>query len=242
MTRNIHPRTAVAAVAAAGFALTGVAAGPAQAAPPTSVAHARSGAAAATDQVSATTFADRMVRAWGRGDHTATRYYATATVTRTLFGQADPGGIHWRRTGAQGAAGTTYVTYHDDARGGDLIVGVSNAGLHDGNPAHSVRAARFRDEPASLTAMQWADHLVRAWGRGDSWTASYYATSSVLNRLFAHADPGGPSWARVSAEGAAGTTYVTYRDTATGERMTLGVSNVTLAEGGAHAAYRLRFL
>ena len=72
--------------------------------------------------VSATTYADRLVRAWGRGDTATTNCYASTATSRTLFGQATPGGIHWRRVSTEGAAGTIYVTYHDDARGGTLTI------------------------------------------------------------------------------------------------------------------------
>jgi hypothetical protein len=240
MTRTFRTRTATAVLTVAtGLALVAASGVPAQAVPVAQ--QTRTSASSLTTGVSATTFADRMVRAWGRGDHSATRYYTTRPVTNTLFGQADPGGSYWRRTGAEGAAGTIYVTYRDDARGGTLTVGVSNIALHDGHPAHSIRSARFRNEPRQLDAVQWADHLVRAWGRGDHWTASYYATPDVLARMFAHANPGGPHWDRVGEQGAAGTIYVAYRNSATGERMTLGVSDVILGQGGAHAAYQLRF-
>ena len=242
MTHTIRSRSAAAALtAAAGLALAVTAGAPAQAA---LVAQSPTGSSIHASQVtavSATTYADRLVRAWGRGDYSATRYYATAAVTDKLFDQVDPCGIHWRRTRVEGTAGTIYATYRDEARGGTLTVGVSDIALHDGNPAHSVYTALFEDEPASLGAVAWADHLVRAWGRGDHWTASYYATPDVLSQLFGYANPGGSHWDRVSAQGAAGTIFVTYRNTATGAHLTLGVSDVVLGEGGAHAAYTLRF-
>src|ERR1700754_4062273 len=68
------------------------------------------------------TYADRLVRAWGRGDTKTTDCYGTAATAKALFGQATPGGIHWRRVSSEGAAGTIYVTYHDDARGGNLVI------------------------------------------------------------------------------------------------------------------------
>ncbi len=81
------------------------------------------------------TYADRLVRAWGSGDRAAAGCYATGSVAGALFAQADPGGVHWRRTGSQGAAGTIYVTYHDDARGGTLTVGVQGCGSRRGTHA-----------------------------------------------------------------------------------------------------------
>lgn len=187
-------------------------------------------------QTSAATYADRMVRAWGSGDHSATRYYTTHAVHRTLFGQADPGGAHWRRTHVEGAAGTTYVTYHDDALGGTLVVRVSNVGLHDGNPAHSVYAVTFRNEPRTVGAVEWSDRLVRAWGSGHHGDVGYYATPGVARALFKTADPGGTHWARIASDSIAGTTYVTYQDTVTSDRITIGVDEEKLSGGRAHAA------
>ncbi|WP_350278760.1 hypothetical protein [Kribbella sp. HUAS MG21] len=196
---------------------------------------------ASAKNVSATTYADRLVRAWGRGDTAATNCYASTAASRTLFGQAARGGIHWRRVSAEGAAGTIYVTYHDDARGGDLTIGVQNVGLRSADGWHAAYTARFRNEPKAWNAVQWSDNLVRAWGRGDAkWTA-YYATPRAVQQLRAIAAKGGPHWTRIAAEGAAGTTYVTYRKTVTGRTLGIGVSNAGLAQGDAHAAYFVRY-
>ncbi len=230
--------TATVIAFATGCGLAAVGGSAAAASPPASV---RTTVTSAQKQVDAAAFADRMVRAWGAGDHSATRYYATHAVTRKLFAQADPGGAHWRRTAVHGAAGTAYVTYHDDALGGTLVVAVGNVGLHDGNPAHSVYSVRFHHEPRTVSAVQWADLLVRAWGAGHRGDAAYYATQNVANTMFHHANPGGAHWVRTGAQGAAGTIYVTYRDTTTGGHLTVGVSDVELAQGAAHAAYRVHF-
>lgn len=211
--------------------------GMAQAAP---AAH-HTAAQQAKAQVGAVTYADRLVRAWGRGDHAAARYYTTHAVHRTLFGQADPGGSHWRRTSVAGAAGTIYVTYHDDALGGTLRLAVDDVGLHDGDPAHAVDAARFRNEPRTVGALEWSDRLIRAWGSGHRGDVAYYANEHVTTQLFEHANPGGPHWNRVGWQGAAGTIYITYRNTATGSHVTVGVSDVELGQGEAHAAYRVHF-
>jgi hypothetical protein len=45
----------------------------------------------------------------------------------------------------------------------------------------------------------------------------------------------------VASEGAAGTTYVTYRNTKTGHRLVVGISNVRLSQGDAHVAYRIQY-
>ena len=145
MTRSIRRRCAATAVgavtAAAGIALTTVAARPAQAATPTASSLTTTSRSVPADQVSATTFADRMVRAWGRGDHSAVSYYATSSVRSRLFAHADPGGRSWARVGTGGAAGTTYVTYRDTASGARVTVGVSDVVLGEGG-AHAASTLR----------------------------------------------------------------------------------------------------
>ena len=189
----------------------------------------------------AVTYADRLVRAWGRGDRATATCYGTTSTVRALFGQASPGGIHWRRISEEGAAGTIYVTYHDDARGGKLTVGVTNAGPDLRGPGgwHAAKSVRFTGEPRAWGPAAWSDNLVRAWGRGDTKWMSYYATPTVTKALTRIAAVGGPNWRRVASEGAAGTTYVTYRNSANDHRLTIAISNVRLSQGDAHVAYRI---
>ncbi len=189
--------------------------------------------------VDAVGYADQLVRAWGRGDRPATEVYATSSVAQALFGYSSPGGVSWRRTGWEGAAGTIYVTYHDDARGGGMTVGVSNVILGQGG-RHAAYTVRFsRAHP--IDAVEYADRLVRAWGRGDRAAASRYATPTVLDTLFGRSNPGGGHWRRTAAQGAAGTTFVTYHDDARGGHLVLGVGNAAEQDGRLHAVYRARF-
>ena len=67
------------------------------------------------------------------------------------------------------------------------------------------------------------------------------ATPAVKNGLTRISPAGGPNWGRVSTEGAAGTTYVTYRNSKTGHRLTIGISNVRLSQGDSHVAYRVSY-
>lgn len=188
------------------------------------------------------TYADRLVRAWGRGDAAATSCYATAEVADQLFDQASPGGGLWRRVFEQGAAGTIYVTYHDDARGGTLMVGVQNVGLRRSGGWHAAYTARFHHEPASLGPLAWGDELIRAWGRGDRDAASYYATPGVVRTLFDDADPGGGYWYRQSWQGSGQSTLITYRDGRSGHEVQITVGDSMLRRGDAHAAYRASFV
>lgn len=184
-------------------------------------------------------YADSLVRAWGRGDRAEVDRLATASVARALFGYSTPGGVSWRRTGWQGAAGTIYVTYRDDVRGGTVTVGVSDVLLSEGRQ-HAAYVVRFSQaHPTGPVA--YADRLVQAWGRGDHRAVATYATRPVAQVLFDHADPGGGHWRRVSSSGAAGTTYVTYHDDQHGGHLVLAVHNAAEQDGQRQAVYEARF-
>lgn len=87
-------------------------------------------------------YADALVVAWGRGDDQTVRRFAQPDVVHTLLAYRDPGGKHWRRTGFEGAAGTIYVTYHNDATGAQLVVAVTSQRASQARP-HAVRSAKF---------------------------------------------------------------------------------------------------
>jgi hypothetical protein len=133
----------IAATALAPLILTGAAAPAGATTTASTTSSATCGRLEPAANLAAVEYADRLVRAWGRGDRAAADCYATAATARTLFGHASPGGAHWRRVAAEGAAGTIYVTYHDDARGGNLTVGVQNIGLRAPDGWHAAYTARF---------------------------------------------------------------------------------------------------
>lgn len=203
------------------------------------ISPAASTVATATATTNPVLLGDRLVRAWGRGDRAAAAALASASVVAALFGYATPGGVSWRRTGWQGAAGTIYVTYHDDARGGTVTLAVSDVLLSQGRQqaAYAVRFSQARP----LGPVGYADRLVRAWGRGDHAAVQHYATAAVASALWRHADPGGAHWRRVVSQGAAGTTYVTYHDDAAGGTLTLAVGNAAEQDGRLRSVYDARF-
>ncbi|WP_166827879.1 hypothetical protein [Brevibacterium limosum] len=97
-----------------------------------------------------------------------------------------------------------------------------------------------------IEAGKYADELVIAWGQDNTDRVEAFATDEVAEKLADHGDENGSHWRNSGAEGAAGTTYITYRNTETGEKMTLGVSNQAIGdqdEWGAapHAVYRVDF-
>ncbi|MGN6751582.1 MAG: hypothetical protein ACTHJJ_03415 [Intrasporangium sp.] len=196
-------------------------------------------ALAAVTTTSPVAYADNLVRAWGRGDRQQVDQLGTASVARALFAYSDPGGVSWRRTWSLCAPGTNYATYHDDARGGTVTIGVSDVLLSEGRQ-HAAYQVRF-SQAHPIGPVAYADRLVQAWGRGDRRAAASYATPRVANILFAHADPGGSHWRRVSSSGAAGTTYVTYHDDLHGGHLVLAVHNAAEQDGQLHAVYDARF-
>lgn len=95
--------------------------------------------------------------------------------------------------------------------------------------------------PLPDDATSYADALVRAWGAGRHAEAARYATPRAVRQLFGHADPGGAHWDQVGTQGAAGTIYVSYRDTVSGDRVTLAVGNIAVGQQQEHAVREVRF-
>lgn len=97
-----------------------------------------------------------------------------------------------------------------------------------------------------IEAGKYADELVIAWGQDNTDRVEAFASDEVAKKLADHGNEDGTHWRNSGAEGAAGTTYITYRNTETGEKMTLGVSNQAIGdqdEWGAapHAVHQVKF-
>lgn len=84
----------------------------------------------------------------------------------------------------------------------------------------------------------YADRLVRAWGRGDRAEVAERATGPVAAGLFAVASPGGRTWVRVRTETSGGGVLVAYRDPRRGQDISLGVDTLATS-GDHHLVYRL---
>lgn len=94
--------------------------------------------------------------------------------------------------------------------------------------------------------VKYADELVVAWGQGDTDRVEAFASPQVAEKLEAHGDDDVTHWDRVGGEGAAGTTYVEYENTVTGETMTLGlpteaVTNPDDEWGTPNAVHKVQF-
>lgn len=86
----------------------------------------------------------------------------------------------------------------------------------------TVAAAPAHAQPS---AVGYADATVRAFGAKNTASLNWHTTPSARAAMLRHGYAARTHWARTSADGAAGHTYVTYRNTVTGDRMTLGVLN-----------------
>ena len=108
---------------------------------PTQAPDSTGHAAAATRRVSATSYADDAVRAFGLGSETGLAGYTTTAAREhmiTSFGSTAR--AHWKRTAVSGAAGTVYVTYRNTETGRTMTLGVQNTtGLVAGTGHHVYR-------------------------------------------------------------------------------------------------------
>lgn len=87
-------------------------------------------------------YADRFVKAWGRGDGAIVQLMAQRDVAREFQRWDKWADAHWVRTGSEGAAGTVYVTYTNDRFQRTLTVGVNNTVNLTGEE-HAVMEARM---------------------------------------------------------------------------------------------------
>ncbi|MCK0113365.1 hypothetical protein MWU75_14540 [Ornithinimicrobium sp. F0845] len=186
-----------------------------------------------------TDYADHFVRAWGSDDQTTMARLATDEVVQSLD---DRGGPHWDQTSAEGAAGSTIVTYTNTETGDTLALRLENELVGQG-AGQAVVEAQYTTADDSQDALptapeDYADTLVVAWGEGDRAAMQRLATDEVVHTL---GDRGSPHWERISTEGAAGSTIVTYTETQTGEVLTLRVDNAQADHCAEHSVVEARF-
>ncbi|QDO88027.1 hypothetical protein FNH13_06420 [Ornithinimicrobium ciconiae] len=184
-------------------------------------------------------YADALVQAWGSGDRARMEALGTAEVLHIL---GDQGGPHWDQTSVEGATGSTIVTYTNTDSGDTLELRVENEAASQG-AEQSVVEARYTaaadaEDAVPTVPTDYADSLVVAWGTDDQATMERLATPEVIDTL---GTKGSPHWERISAEGAAGSTIVTYRETESGEVLSLRVENELASQGGEHAVVEARF-
>ncbi|UVI36612.1 hypothetical protein [Brevibacterium spongiae] len=97
---------------------------------------------------------------------------------------------------------------------------VADSSSHSADSRVDTQSVYYPTDP-----VKYADELVIAWGQGATDRVEAFASPQVAEKLAAHGDDNVTHWDRVGAEGAAGTIYVDYENTVTGEKMSLGVPN-----------------
>lgn len=131
--------------------------------------------------------------------------------------------------------------------------GLTGIGLA-GGPAMAADAAQAGSATSVDTqsvyyptdTTKYADELVKAWGAGNTSRVEAFASEDVADALAEHGDDDATHWKRVGGEGAAGTVYVDFENTVTGEKMAIGVSNEAVSNpdnewGTAHGVHQVQF-
>lgn len=130
------------------------------------------------------------------------------------------------------------------------VAGVSGIALASGPALAAPAAVTSADaSPQSVhyptDTSIYADELVRAWGADNTERVEGFATPEVVETLNEHRAENAKHWVRTGGDGAAGTIYSTYKNTATGETMSVGVSNEEVSNGGEwgapHGVHKVQF-
>lgn len=93
---------------------------------------------------------------------------------------------------------------------------------------------------------EYADAFVRAWGAGDMDRVASLSTPQVVDMLKEHGNENATHWVQTGGDGAAGTYWIDYKNTVTGETMNVPVANVEGPNGGenlgsSHAIHNVQF-
>lgn len=125
------------------------------------------------------------------------------------------------------------------AGGSALAATTSEESTNSGSATTAAAEPQSEGHPSNASA--YADELVRAWGNGSDIEVKEHATQNVVDALSAHGDEHATRWHRITADGAAGSSYVVYRNKTTGELLTLRVNNEAAALGEDAAVHQIRF-
>lgn len=123
--------------------------------------------------------------------------------------------------------------------GGAVAGGPALASPNADAATTAVQQSQSADD--ATNAVTYADQLVIAWGNGSTDVVESHADESVVDTLSAHGNAHATHWDRVGSEGAAGTTYVDYENTVTGEQLSVGVASAAVANGEDKAVHTIKF-
>jgi hypothetical protein len=109
--------------------------------------------------------------------------------------------------------------------------------------AHAASQAPSCDGMApvsQLNSVTYADRTIRSFGAENTSALRCYTTKWAYSSLLKVGYTNRTHWTRTGVSGAAGTIYVSYRNTVDGRHIMLGVNNVSRGPGGWHATYTVR--
>jgi hypothetical protein len=151
----------------------------------------------------------------------------------------------------------TTIRNRSAALGIATVAGLAGIGLASG-PAladspdladSASQTASSVADPQSTTYPEdsgdYADAFVIAWGNDNTDRVKDLSSDKASDALEQHGSDEVTHWNRMGGDGAAGTIYVDYENTVTGEKMSVAVSNVDPSDGGhkgeAHAVRNFQF-
>lgn len=142
----------------------------------------------------------------------------------------------------------TTIRHRAAALGIAGIAGLAGVGLASG-PAlatsTSAAATSTAHQPQSVhyptDAAKYADELVIAWGQGNFSRVEAFASDHAVAELSAHGNANATHWNRTGGQGAAGTIYLDYENTVTGEKLSVGVASEAASNGEANAVHKINF-
>jgi hypothetical protein len=188
--------------------------------------------AAAIYPSSAGPYTQAALSAWANGD--TARLGQLRDPGATIFATLSAGNYdkHFALRSCQGAAGSSYCTFYNNV-GDELVLRVSNEKL---SHPHAVMDGSFHPITFPTDMQAYAQECLDAWKAGNTARVSYLTTSDALTHL--NAIPGAyrsTSWTFAGAQGAAGSSYLTWQDPA-GDRLMFRFHNpgVVPGEGPQH--------
>ncbi|GAA1873540.1 hypothetical protein [Brevibacterium marinum] len=124
---------------------------------------------------------------------------------------------------------------------GGSALASTNSPTDSGSSAEVSGAVAAHSDGYPANASGYADELVRAWAVGSDAAVGEYATPDVVEALSEHGDEHATQWDRVAADGAAESSSVVYKNTATGELLTFDVDNEAATHGDHPAVHHVQF-
>ncbi len=187
------------------------------------------------------TYADHFVIAFGAKNTSRLQLLGSSSAASTAVAAYYLAGPTWARQSCDGAMGSLYCRY-TNGHGRSMIVRVNNFAASMGQ-AHSVSEVQFPLVPAPSDPQLYSDMFMRAWKWKDTQTVYRFASTNAATSAFSHYAKANAYWYRVgSCDGAAGSTYCTYRNSITGKKVLVRIYNEEASLRHLHAVAQMIFL